>query len=243
MNMVRIAVGQLARRAVLDRLDKDVEVTYNTIITPKGGQYQVVLPDGTTVCLNAASSLKYPTAFVGSERHVELNGEAYFEVTKNKNMPFTVSAGAVNVRVLGTHFDISAYDDDPSNKTTLLEGGICIVNSNRKLTLKPGEQAIIKQGDNMIELKKDADIKQVVAWKNGLFRFHQTGLHELMRELLRWYNINILYKGDVKDELFYGTISRKLTLSQTLEILQTSNIHFKIGTKTANSAGTLTVTP
>lgn len=220
-------------------------VEYNTLSTAKGEQspLPLTLPDGSRVWLDAASSITFPTAFTDHNREVKITGEAYFEVVHNAVHPFKVSAKGQTIEDIGTHFNIKAYDDEPQMKTTVLEGSVSVFNSNHKLFLKPGEQAVIDQHDDIIKLRHDVDIKEVISWKNGFFRFQETGLFELMRDLSRWYNIDIVYKGDVRDELFYGTISRKLTLSQTLEILKSNDIHFKIGPKTTNSAGTLTITP
>ena len=226
--ITKLKNGQLKYGKNIIASAKDVEVTYNTIITPKGGQYQVVLPDGTSVCLNAASSLKYPTAFVGSERHVELNGEAYFEVTKNRNMPFTVSAGTVNVKVLGTHFDISAYDDDPYNKTTLLEGSVILSKGNQKISMVPGQQAVADKGDPQIKLNT-VNVADAVAWKNGYFSFRKENIKSSMRKIARWYDVDVDYQGEVSNKFLGGTVSRTQDINELLSYLELTGIaHFKI---------------
>jgi transmembrane sensor len=226
--ITKLKNGKLQYEKNIIASDKDVEVTYNTIITPKGGQYQVVLPDGTSVCLNAASSLKYPTAFVGSERHVELNGEAYFEVTKNKNMPFTVSAGAVNVKVLGTHFDISAYDDDPSNKTTLLEGSVILTKGDQKVALVPGQQAVAEKTNSQIQLNT-VNVADAVAWKNGYFSFRKENIKSSMRKIARWYDVDVDYQGEVSNKFLGGTVSRTQDIKELLSYMELTGIaHFKI---------------
>lgn len=204
------------------------EISYNTIITPKGGQYQVILPDGTAVWLNAASSLKYPTVFVGSERHVELNGEAYFEVAKNKKMPFIVTSGKVNVRVLGTHFNISAYDDDAYNKTTLLEGSVILSKDNQKVTLIPGQQATSLNSSSNIQLNT-VNVEDAVAWKNGYFAFRKENIKSAMRKIARWYNVDVEFQGGLSNRVLGGSVSRTQSIDELLSYMELTGIaHFKI---------------
>ncbi|QEC78492.1 FecR family protein [Mucilaginibacter ginsenosidivorax] len=203
-------------------------VTYNTISTPRGGQYQVILPDGSIVWLNAASSLKFPTAFTGNQRHVELTGEAYFEVAKNPSKPFAVNVGALNVKVLGTHFNINAYTDEDNIKTTLLEGLVQLTSGNSHSLLKPDEQGIVK-GDNIQVVEVDA--QRAVAWKNGFFDFNRATIRDIMKQLSRWYNIEVVYKGKVSDDEFMGRIERSVKLSQVLHVLELSRVHFKVEDK------------
>jgi len=203
-------------------------VAYNTISTPRGGQYQVILPDGSMVWLNAASSLKFPTTFPGNQRHVELTGEAYFEVAKNPSKPFTVNVNALNVKVLGTHFNINAYEDEDNIKTTLLEGLVQLTSGNNHNLLKPDEQAIVK-GDNIQVVKVDAE--RAAAWKNGFFDFNRASIRNIMKQLSRWYNIEVVYNGKISDDEFVGRIERNVKLSQVLHILELSHIHFKIEDK------------
>lgn len=203
-------------------------VAYNTISTPRGGQYQVILPDGSRVWLNAASSLKFPTAFAGNQRSVELTGEAYFEVAKNPSKPFTVNVNALNVKVLGTHFNINAYADEDNIKTTLLEGLIQLTSGNSHNLLKPDEQGIVK-GDNIRVVEVDAE--RAVAWKNGFFDFNRASIRDIMKQLSRWYNIEVAYNGKISDDEFVGRIERNVKLSQVLHVLELSHVHFKIEDK------------
>jgi len=200
---------------------------FNTITTPRGGQYQVQLPDGTQVWLNAASSLKFPTTFMGDHREVELKGEAYFEVTKNKVMPFVVSVGQTKVTVLGTHFNINAYSDEQSINTTLLEGSVKFNAGVQQQLLHPGQQSLFNTSTTVLTLKP-VDVKQAIAWKNGFFEFDNTDLASIMRQLSRWYNVEVSYKTIDNKNLFGGGISRKINLSEVLRLLETNGVHFKI---------------
>ncbi|WP_440789816.1 FecR family protein [Pedobacter sp. 22226] len=210
----------------------------NTIVTPKGGQYQVNLPDGTKVWLNAASTLKFPLQFNKNERSVSLTGEAYFEVAKKyKNdhrarLPFYVSTPKARVEVLGTHFNINAYE--ATSKTTLLEGSVRIVaapnakNSRQRISyLLPGEQAIVNPLDIVVS---KADIEETLAWKNGFFVFNGQNLDRIMKDVERWYNVEVVFEDEVlKKESFNGTTSRFKNISQLLEVLEsTGSVHFKI---------------
>ena len=226
------------------------EVVYNIISTPRGGQYQVVLPDGSKVWLNASSTLRFPTAFRGNERNVELNGEGYFEVAHltppstssgraGQKRPFIVNVNGVKVEVLGTHFNVNAYHDEGEVKTTLLEGSVSLstVNSQQSIAIKPGEQATVKQLQNSIEVQK-VDINEAVAWKEGQFNFKSTNITAIMRQVSRWYDVDIDYKGNVSGLNFSGIISRKENISRILNVLEaTGTVHFKIEDKR------ITVTP
>lgn len=215
--------------------DANTPIAFNTINTPVGGQYQVILPDGTKVWLNAASSLKYPTLFKGGQRTVELTGEAYFEVTKNAAMPFYVKANNMQVKVLGTHFNIMAYNNEPAIKTTLLEGSVQLSSGTANNTLKPGQQGVLdKYGKINVS---DVNAEHAIAWKNGYFEFNRSGIHEIMNQLARWYDIEIAYEGNIPDDEFVGKIERSAKLSQVLKILRLSKIHFVLENKK------LTVTP
>lgn len=203
-------------------------VAYNTISTPRGGQYQLILPDGSKIWLNAASSLKFPTAFTGGQRDVELTGEAYFEVAKNPSKPFMVNVNELNVKVLGTHFNINAYADEDNIKTTLLEGLVQLTSGNSHNLLKPDEQGIVK-GDNIRIVEVDAE--RAVAWKNGFFDFNRASIRDIMKQLSRWYNIEVVYNGKVSDDEFMGRIERNVKLSQVLHVLELSHVHFKVEDK------------
>lgn len=205
---------------------------YHTLSTPRGGQYKLQLPDGTQVWLNAASSITYPTAFTNRERKVEITGEAYFEVTKNPNKPFIVAlpstggTGGGFVEVLGTHFNINAYEDEQNIQTTLLEGRIRLVHQRQTVVLKPGQQAAITSVT--MQLIDNPDLEMVMAWKNGSFSFKQAHLNVVLRQLSRWYDVDIAYEKNVPDILFSGEIKRDLTLSQALTILDKMGVHCSI---------------
>jgi transmembrane sensor len=206
-------------------------VAINTIATPRGGQYQIVLADGTKVWLNAASSLKFPTAFKGKERLVELTGEAYFEVAKNKTMPFIVEFNGTQVNVLGTHFNIKAYPGDKDTRTTLLEGSVSIVDHMDKQVLIPGQQAIaVKTGKlNIVE----ANLEEALAWKNGYFIFHDEDIHDIMKQVERWYDVDVVYEGSIEGKSFGGRISKYKNISSLLKNLELAgDIHFTVNGNT-----------
>jgi ferric-dicitrate binding protein FerR (iron transport regulator) len=204
---------------------------YNTMSTPRGGQYQLQLPDGTQVWLNAASSITYPTAFTGNERKVTITGEAYFEVVHNPGKPFHVQVNEMDVRVLGTHFNINAYRDESSINTTLLEGSVKI-STKYEVVIRPGQQARVSRGGQTIDVVDHTDTDQAVAWKNGLFNFYQSDLQAVMRQLSRWYDVEIKYEGNIQPRRFWGKIQRDLNLSEVLEILKETQVHFKLEGKT-----------
>lgn len=193
------------------------EVTINTMTTPRGAQYKLKLPDGTTVWLNASSSISYPTAFRGKTREVSMTGEAYFEVSKNPAKPFIVKTFRDEIRVTGTSFNVNSYTDEDDIKTSLLEG-IVEINGIR---LSPGKAYM---GGKVI----NTDIEKDVAWKNGAFYFHQVKLKEAMRQIARWYDIEVNYEADVSDMELRGEIGRNLTLQQVLDGLQDKDLHFKL---------------
>lgn len=204
----------------------------NTISTPKGGQYQINLPDGTKVWLNSASSLKFPPGFKGlKERRVELEGEAYFEVFKDKESPFKVVSKNQTVQVFGTHFNINSYANEENTKTTLLEGSVCVsVHSGSKKSeqrfLKPGQQSSLNPAGKM-EVGP-ANIDHVMAWKNGYFHFERDNLTTVMNQLERWYNVEVVNQTQNSDDEFVGDIPRSVNLSEVLKILEYGGVHFKI---------------
>lgn len=207
--------------------NKSSEVLFNTISTPKGGQYQLMLADGSKVWLNAASSLRFPASFVGKERKVELLGEAYFEVAKNAAMPFKVKVNGMEVEVLGTHFNINSYDNESTIRTTLLEGSVKINKNNSSSLLKPGEQAQMNKAGE-IKIIKDADVEEAIAWKEGKFQFDRADIHDIMRQLERWYDVDVEYQGTISSH-FGGTISRDVNLSQVLNMLHlTGEVRFQV---------------
>ncbi len=205
------------------------KILYNTLSTPRGGQYQLVLPDGSKVWLNSGSTIRYPTNFTGKERKIDLSGEAYFEVVKNASMPFKVNVnGKTEVEVLGTHFNINSYTDEPSINTTLLEGSVRVTALATHYTrlIAPGEQAQLK-ANGQIDLNKTVNIDQVMAWKNGIFNFDDADLPTVLRQLSRWYDVDIVYEGPVPQREFGGKMQRDLNLSQILRILEKNNVHYK----------------
>lgn len=206
------------------------EVPFNLLKTPRGGQYKLILPDGSKVWLNAASSLKYPVAFTGSERRVEITGEAYFEIAKDVNKPFRVQLNNMEVEVLGTHFNINAYDDEESVRTTLLEGKVKIKAADQQQLLAPGQQARLAPGGKL-KISNDVNLEETVAWKDGNFQFENSDIKSVMRQLARWYDVEVTYKGNVTKH-FIGGISRNVKLSQVLLMLQqTGEVRFVTGEK------------
>jgi transmembrane sensor len=224
--------GQLEYHAQAARQHE--AITFNTISTPRGGQYQVVLPDGSKVWLNAASSLRFPTMFTGEKRIVELTGEAYFEVVHDAKKPFMVSISSTGgdgrngtVEVLGTHFNIMAYSDEASMNTTLLEGAIKFNSNASSRILKPGQQArLIRNG--AVEIKENADIEEAIAWKNGLFQFQNADITTVMRQVARWYDVEVEYAGKVPAEKFEGEIPRSSNITEVIKMLELSKVHCKI---------------
>lgn len=200
----------------------------NTIQTPRGGEYQIILPDGSKVWLNAASGLTFPTSFSGKERKVTLAGEAYFEVARDKEKPFLVDAYDLSVNVLGTHFNISAYQDGSKLATTLVEGSVRVDHGKNKVFIKPGQQASLEKDKNVVEVNQ-VDVEDAIAFKNGIFVFNDENIESIMRKLSRWYDIDVQYETELKNKDFSGTISRFKSVEEVLEMLQlTGGIHFKI---------------
>lgn len=203
-------------------------IAYNTISTPKGRQFRLVLPDGSKVWLNAASTVKYPTVFTGKERRVQLDGEAYFEVAKNVSMPFRISIGnETEVEVLGTSFNINSYKNEHAIRTTLIEGAVKLNAYDQQQTLKPGQQAVVTPSREM-KVIGNVDVDKVMAWKNGLFNFDDATLEEVMRELERWYDIEVTYTKGIPATRFGGEINKQNTLQDVLQILEKSNVHFRL---------------
>jgi transmembrane sensor len=224
-SVVKLASGELKYNQ--DGASEESPV-YNTMSTPRGGQYKLQLPDGTVVMLNSESSITFPIAFKGKERNVSLTGEAYFEVAKNKKMPFHVSFGDQQVEVLGTHFNISAYKDQPDYKTTLLEGSVRISWGKENHLLVPGQQAVYKSDNKIFEVN-NVDTEDVIAWKNGLFLFDNTELDQVMLQLSRWYNVEVEYDGPKPVLNFTGAVKRDNNLSRVIKILEsTGGIKFTI---------------
>jgi ferric-dicitrate binding protein FerR (iron transport regulator) len=199
---------------------------FNTIQTPRGGQYQVVLPDGSKVWLNAASSVKFPVVFTGAERNIEVMGEVYMEIAKNAAQPFTASVDGIKVKVLGTSFNINAYKDEGLVQTTLLEGSISVSAANNKILLKPGEQAT--GSVTGLTAHAHADLEQVMAWKNGFFQFNSSDIQTVMRQVERWYDIEVKFNGPVPNTQFNGKMDRGVTLLGFVRFLAGYGIKAKL---------------
>ena len=229
VKLVKLANGQIAYQTASGETIN--EIKYNTLTNPRGSKViDMTLADGSQVWLNAGSSVTYPVAFVGNERRVAITGEAYFEVAHNTAMPFKVSKGEMEVTVLGTHFNVNAYDDESDIKVTLLEGSVKVIKgpstgSGLQTVLKPGQQA---QVTNEVKVVNDADLEQVMAWKNGLFNMKGTDLAALMRQVARWYDVQVSYEGPQQQKSFGGSINRDVDLSDVLKALEQYGIHFRM---------------
>ncbi len=209
--------------------NSSLSTVYNTMSTPNGRQYQLVLADGSKVWLNAASSITYPTVFGTKERRVSITGEAFFEVAHNATQPFFVSVNGMQVQVLGTEFNINSYEDESSIKTTLQKGSVKIIKDDLASFIKPGQQAEITTGANQIIVNPNVDMEQVMAWKNGKFIFQDADIRSVMRQLERWYNVSVTYEGSETNEEFVGIVSRNVNISQILKMLEeTGKVSFKI---------------
>ncbi|MEP7259442.1 MAG: FecR family protein, partial [Flavitalea sp.] len=216
--VLKLANGQLQYEALdNNNAEGSNKISYNTMSTPRGGQYQLTLPDGSNIWLNAESSITYPTAFAGNDRKVKITGEVYFEVAKDKTKPFIVTAGEQQVEVLGTHFNINAYTDEGQIKTSLLEGSVKI----NKEILEPG-QAYMNGKISATDVDRD------VAWKNGVFNFNDQTLMQVMRQLARWYNLEVAYPQGVPKKEYGGEMGRNLSLDQVLKGLENSGVHFQL---------------
>lgn len=222
---VMLQNGQLSYREGGDKANLDV--VYNIMSTPRGRSFQLKLPDGTEVWLNALSSIRYPTAFSGKERKVEITGEVYFEIAPDAASPFYVNINnKATLQVLGTHFNVNAYENEKTMNTTLLEGAVRIQRNNGDaVQLKPGQQA---QLSDKIKVVPVEDTDKIMAWKNGLFNFEGAHLDQVMRQLERWYDIQVVYEKSVPDIQFFGEISRNLKLSEVIDALKMSDVHFRI---------------
>ena len=244
--VIKLNDGQLAYQSATGNGQQAMETSYNTITTPKGGQYQIVLADGSKVWLNAASSLRYPTSF-SKDRNVALTGEGYFEVIHNATKPFTVSVNRISVEDLGTHFNINAYSDEQIIKTTLLEGSVRVTlrqaQGDKGVVIKPGQQAILpfdraqgklaprnerdRQDDKEIKIV-NADVEEAVAWKNGFFQFKNASIETIMKQVARWYDVEVIFESRLNQEL-NGTIPRNMSVSNMFKIFElTGKVHFKI---------------
>jgi ferric-dicitrate binding protein FerR (iron transport regulator) len=231
VKIIKVGGGQLNYTAPED---EKVETVYNTISTPRGGQYQVILSDGTKVWLNADSWMKYPVAFTGKERSVEITGEVFFDVAPDAKHPFIVTVNDMQIKVLGTQFNVNAYSDEASVNTTLSEGSIQVRSATGdSLIAAPGEQVQLNPSGRL-NLIKHVDLDEVLSWKRGLFVFHQAELTEIMKSLSRWYDVRVEYLNGYRSENHYtGIIRRQANLSDALKILElTSGAHFEISNRT-----------
>lgn len=201
------------------------EVLYNSISTPKGGQYKIILSDGSKIWLNAATTLRYPIAFTGAARAVELiSGEAYFEVVHDARRTFRVKVAGKEIEDLGTHFNVNAYSDEPTMNTTLLEGSIRV----EQTTLSHAGQQVLVAKDGKLTVHRNVNVEEVVAWKNGYFEFTDADIKTVMRQLSRWYGVTVEYANVNDSTLFTGQIGRNLTASQVFQVLSAIGYHFTI---------------
>ena len=205
------------------------DILYNTMTTPRGRQYQLLLSDGTKVWLNAESSIRYPADFTGNTRTVSMSGEAYFEVAKNEKIPFIVKVNGIEVKVMGTHFNINAYTDESSIKTTLLEGRVNVLleGSNKNIFLAPGQQVKVSKTGGP-QLTEHADVEEAIAWKDGIFQFNKSDIQTVMRQIARWYDLEISYEGEIPKDRFGGKLPMDAKVSQILAALEQTQVHFKI---------------
>jgi transmembrane sensor len=227
--VVKLSNGQLAYQT---GANGEMPVYSNTLSVPRGGEYRLTLPDGSRVWLNAASSITYPSAFTGTTRNVQLDGEAYFEVTHDGDRPFTVSTGSTQVKVLGTEFNLMAYGDEGTVDATLVNGSIKVSKGIKSKVIRPGEQVSLPDGSRELNIVHP-DMEKVLAWKDGEFSFEGTDIKVIMRQIARWYDVDVAYQGDVSQISLLGVISRKENANQLLEILEkTGKVHFSINGRT-----------
>ncbi|MES2275944.1 MAG: FecR domain-containing protein [Bacteroidota bacterium] len=237
---IMVTGNQLAYESEVSGGNNLTANVFNTVVTPRGGEYQVILPDGTKVWMNAASSLRYPTKFTESERKVYLSGEAYFEVTKDAAHPFIVSARKMDIQVLGTKFNVKAYNDEDFDKTTLTEGHVRLtaIAGHNKADLYPGFQSTVGHSDGHIQIDR-ANIEEALAWKNGLFVFESEPLESIMRKISRWYDIDVDFSSlKLKQYHFTGRIKRQENVQHILDMItETAKVKFKLNNRT------LTISP
>ncbi|NLR58217.1 FecR family protein [Chitinophaga polysaccharea] len=208
--------------------DKSSEVLYNKISTPKGETFQVTLPDGSTALLNAASSIRFPTVFAKNDREVEVTGEVYFEIEKSPT-PFHVKAPGTEIQVLGTKFNVNGYTDENALKVTLLEGAVKVAGGKDNVLLRPGQQAILTGDD--AHVKEHIDLEEVMAWKKGNFVFNSLTIPEIMRQICRWYDVEVSYDGPVSQKRFTGIVGRNDSIAEVLEFMQTAGIKYKVNNR------------
>lgn len=208
-------------------------VFFNTLEVPRKGVYSLELADGTKVWLNSLSSLTYPTSFPGRERRVSIKGEAYFEIAKNPRQPFIVDVeGGQAIEVLGTRFNVNAYTNEQQISTTLLEGAVRVKAGDQLQKLSPGQEAQFSLSNKKLHVRSNADANDVISWKNGFFVCNGKDLQAILRQVTRWYDIDVAYQGEIRPESFVGTISRNMNLSELLEVLEITGVHFSLQGKT-----------
>lgn len=232
VHLIKLNSGQLRYKRTSEENEKD-QTLYNTLSTPRGGQYEVILPDGTKVWLNAVSSLHYPVAFTGKTRTVEIKGEGYFKVAPDAKKPFIVKVGHVKIEVLGTRFNVNSYEDEDNVKATLENGSIRVTKGEKRVLLKPGEEVGFNKRTGVMKVGV-ANLTAAIAWKNGLFYFHNTNIKEIMKQVSRWYNVKVTYETHELDHKSYsGTLPRYSDVSALLKMLEmTGTVHFKIRDRT-----------
>lgn len=223
--VIKLNTGQLAFQSGNGK-DAGNMAALNTLSTPRGGQYQITLADGTIVWMNAASKLIFPTSFSGKDRIVKLIGEAYFEIAPNEHQPFILNVNDMQIKVLGTHFNVKAYDDEPIVKTTLLQGMVKVAANDKEVLLKPGQQAKMNNSGDMNVVSVNVD--DVVAWKNGTFSFNDVTIEEVMRQIARWYDVEIIYPEGSPKGLFRGEIDKASDITTVLKILEVSGVRFNV---------------
>jgi transmembrane sensor len=230
VTLVKTADGKIIYQSTDQPINQST--AYNTLTNPRGSKViDMALADGSHVWLNAGSSVKYPVAFVGNDRKVEITGEAYFEVAHDKTKPFIVSKGDMEVQVLGTHFNVNAYDDEDDIKVTLLEGSVKVGNKAGDAIIKPGEQAVIASGAKQPKITNNIDLAEVMSWKNGFFQFNRASLQYVMKQLTRWYDVEVVYEAQPEQRQFVGEMERTLSLAQVLKILEKNGVKFRIDGK------------
>jgi transmembrane sensor len=207
-------------------------VIYNKLTTSKGEMYGTILSDGSKVWLNSQSSIKYPVTFVDDKRKVEITGEAYFEVAsltgQKGKRPFIVTIDGMEVEVLGTKFNVNGYNNEAQIKTTLLEGKVKVSEGDAEKVLSPGQQAKLEKQTGEINTVDDVDVDEAVAWRYGYFQFNDADLQTVMNQIVRWYDVSVVYEGNVPDKKFWGKISRNNSLSNILTALERYGVHFRI---------------
>jgi transmembrane sensor len=228
VKLIKLANGKIAYQQSSGEVITKIE--YNTLSNPRGSKViNMSLADGSKVWLNAGSSLTYPVSFIGNERKVSVTGEAYFEVAHDASRPFIVNNGTMDVRVLGTHFNVNSFKDDGNDiKVTLLEGSVKIENGNATGILKPGQQGVVTSDVKVLD---NVNLDQVMAWKNGYFQFDNASLQNVLKEISRWYDVDVVYEGKNQPRVFMGEMQRDLNLTEVLKILQMNKVHFKIAAK------------